>query len=996
MSGTPQPPPGGTQRKSRVLAALDNPSFFSPNPIAQPPTASPALPLPPASSGIPYTPVKQRYKTPAPSFNYATVMGLAGLASIGSSHKKRKVSGPENEYGYGHAGGSSPMPLPATPRLGSSLHPEFGLNYDNEAPVRSIDRGGEDQAAKLAEFVSRGIENAAHGLTSDKAVEKLGLSDAKDLIPGMEVRLLPHQIIGVSWMVDQELKTEYKGGILADDMGLGKTVQMIANMVMNQPKPNDEHRATLVVVPAALLLQWKEELETKTNGMWEVHIQHGKDKIKNVEKLNEKDVIITTYHTLNLDFNIPHDVDSCEELDWLKENGGPMSQTKWFRVILDEAQFVRNRSTRCSKAVAMLRSKYRWCLTGTPITNTLADLYGFLRFGKFRPFNDWEDFNDHVAKVQLEDAQLAGDRARALLKPILLRRTKDAKLENGEPILQLPPKHVDLVYVEFSKDERELYMQFEKRAQIQINRFIRNNTLLKNHQQVLVLILRLRQVCTHPYLVLSETDGFADPTLLLTATADDKEAVRATKLMGANWVARIKQKFLDSAKAIELVLDDDDAGDEQAVCPKCGDLLLEDNGRILSCGDEICSDCLDVLAHEQIDHNGIFGNHDEQTNLRIEKEFETAAAKGLRPCPKCKKMQDLRPNSVFKMSAFMPSHDEVRAACRAATKARERARSPPAKKAKIEISFSDDDSSDDSGSDDGMPDLAALLKSSPRDDKKGAKGKGKKGKDSDVDTSSASDSDSDFPVKKKGQGKSKGNGKASSKGNGRGKANTRPPPKKDEDRDESEPPAPADPRQFDMWKQGGSNVESSAKMLQMIGYLKEWESSGDKTIVFSQWTSMLDLCEQVFARHGIRSLRYDGQMNREAREYCLMEFRRLTGPKVVLVSIKCGGVGLNLVSANRVINLDLSWNYATESQAYDRVHRLGQEKEVFVKRLVIRDTIEERMLKLQDTKLGLSDAALGEGTLGKKLERLSVKQIRDLFGMNRNQQQDPNQTRLQP
>ncbi len=106
----------------------------------------------------------------------------------------------------------------------------------------------------------------------------------------MEVRLLPHQLVGVSWMVSQEHNSKYNGGILADDMGLGKTVQMIATMVMNQPTEEDKHRSTLVVVPAALLLQWKDELETKTNGIWEVHIQHGKDKIKDFELLEEKDV----------------------------------------------------------------------------------------------------------------------------------------------------------------------------------------------------------------------------------------------------------------------------------------------------------------------------------------------------------------------------------------------------------------------------------------------------------------------------------------------------------------------------------------------------------------------------------------------------------------------------------------------------------------------------------------------------------------------------------
>lgn len=106
----------------------------------------------------------------------------------------------------------------------------------------------------------------------------------------MEVRLLPHQLIGVSWMIDQERNSPHKGGILADDMGLGKTVQMIATMAINQPSDEDNSRTTLIVVPAALMFQWREEVETKTNGMFEVHIQHGREKIKDPQLLAEKDV----------------------------------------------------------------------------------------------------------------------------------------------------------------------------------------------------------------------------------------------------------------------------------------------------------------------------------------------------------------------------------------------------------------------------------------------------------------------------------------------------------------------------------------------------------------------------------------------------------------------------------------------------------------------------------------------------------------------------------
>ncbi|KAM5537320.1 hypothetical protein V8D89_009050 [Ganoderma adspersum] len=1002
MSDPPKPPP--TQRKSRVLAALDNPDFlYNAAQTSLPPVSG--TPLPPGSLGHLQTPVKQRLVTPAPSFDY----GTSFLGLVGSSQLKRRTPDGGFDEDSDEFGSSPAPPRPSQLAAGQG----FNLNYDKEGAVGALDRGGPDQEMKMAEFVSRGIDNAGNGLTTQKAMEKLGLQDLRDYLPGMEVRLLPHQVIGVSWMVDQECSSRHKGGILADDMGLGKTVQMIATMVFNQPTEEDEHRATLIVVPSALLLQWKEELETKANGIWDVHIQHGKEKIKDAKRLAEKDIVITTYHTLNLDFSIPDDVENDEELDWLRDNGGPMSQVKWFRVVLDEAQFIRNRSTRCSKAVAMIRSKYRWCLTGTPITNTLADIYGYLRFGRFRPFNDWSDFNDFIAKVQLEDAPLAGHRAQSVLMPILLRRTKDAQLD-GEPILKLQPKHIDMVTIEFSPDERDLYDAFEKRARIQVNRFIKNNTLLKNHQYVLVLILRLRQICAHPHLVLSETDGFDDPTALL-GSESDKELARASRLMGPKWVNTLKQRFMDRAKALEMAWENDDDDAQDSNCPRCGDMFLENNGRILSCSHEICEECVQTLATSDIEHNGIFGNNDEKENLRIEKEFETAAAKGLRPCPTCKKMQDLRPNSIFLARAFMPSEEEVRAAVRAArTRKRRDNTPPPAKKPKLEIiSLSDIEgsSSSDDDSDDSMPDISTMLKSSPRDGKGKSSGKkapvkkapAKKGKiaggkvkakvkkmDSDDDMgSSDSDSESDAPKK--------GKGKATAKG--RGRANATKPTNKQQakSRDSSEEPPAPNANLYETWKQGGSNVESSAKMMQMVSYLKEWESTGDKTIVFSQWTSMLDLCEQIFFRHGIRSLRYDGGMSREAREYCLGQFRQIGGPKVILVSIKCGGVGLNLVSANRVINLDLSWNYAAESQAYDRVHRLGQEKEVFVKRLVIRNTIEERMLALQETKLSLAGAALGEGG-GGKLDKLSVKQIKALFGMtsigNRERERNRQQSEL--
>ncbi|KAJ6542826.1 SNF2 family N-terminal domain-containing protein [Mycena capillaripes] len=817
----------------------------------------------------------------------------------------------------------------------------FQLNYDHETPVRAIDIGGHDQEEKMADFVTRSIEDLSEGLTVKEAMKDLGLQSQTDLLPGLEVRLLPHQAIGVAWMLKREHSHD-KGGILADDMGLGKTVQMIATMAMNLPANDEESRTTLIVVPAALLQQWKDEIESKTNEMFSVRLHHGKDKLKKTSEVKQYDVVITTYQTLSMDFHIPKDVEPDEEAQYLAKHGGVLARSRFYRAIADEAQYIRNRSTKASLSLAHVRAKYRWMLTGTPVTNTLADIYGLLRFGRFRPWNDWNAFNEHVAKVQLEDAPLAGQRAQVILKPLLMRRTKNSTLE-GKPILTLPAKDIEIVKLKFTDEEREIYDLFEKRSKINLNRFIRAGTLVKNHAAVLVMILRLRQLCGHPHLILSlaEGQGFGDPTLLLGSDAE-KERGRALKLMGKPWVDSVKRKFLIRASAVELLDDEDEANAESSNCPVCKDLILGDNGRVLPCGHEICFDCTLDLSNSPIAHDGIFGQGNEKQNLAIEKEYEEAAAKGLRPCPTCHKMTDLKATKIFKSSAFEPTEDELREHARSKREVkRPRYSWDDDVKVRAEPQKAFEDRRHDSDSDDDMPDVPLLASIKKKEEKEESISTGKKGK---------------------------GKGKGWSPRKGKSKAG---------DEDEVDMPSDA---VMSNWKRGDDDLEPSTKMLAMMQLLKEWESTGDKTICYSQWTSMLDLIEILFSRHGIRSLRFDGKMDRAERERVLATFKKTGGPKVILISTKCGSVGLNLVAANRIINMDLSWNSASESQAYDRAHRIGQNKNVWVKRLVVENTIEERMLRLQDVKVGLSDAALGEGT-GGSLHKMSVKDIKQLFGM---------------
>src|SRR5690606_17214267 len=130
-------------------------------------------------------------------------------------------------------------------------------------------------------------------------------------------------------------------------------------------------------------------------------------------------------------------------------------------------------------------------------------------------------------------------------------------------------------------------------------------------------------------------------------------------------------------------------------------------------------------------------------------------------------------------------------------------------------------------------------------------------------------------------------------------------------------------------------------------------------IVFSQWTSFLDLIEPELKKNDIDFVRLDGSTR--DRGAVVEQFQADDGPPVILSSLKAGGTGLNLTAADHVFLLDPWWNPAAEDQAADRAHRIGQTRPVTVYRMIAKDTIEEGILALQGRKRALSDVALAEG-----------------------------------
>ncbi|KAF2069855.1 hypothetical protein CYY_008820, partial [Polysphondylium violaceum] len=137
-----------------------------------------------------------------------------------------------------------------------------------------------------------------------------------------------------------------------------------------------------------------------------------------------------------------------------------------------------------------------------------------------------------------------------------------------------------------------------------------------------------------------------------------------------------------------------------------------------------------------------------------------------------------------------------------------------------------------------------------------------------------------------------------------------------------------------------------------------------KVIIFSQWTTMLDYIEGLFVENKWKLYkdycRFDGRISTPLKEKALRFFNREDGPRTMLISLKCGGVGLNLTRANRVFMVDPWWNVAAEEQAIDRVHRIGQNRPVFVKRYIMHNSIEQKILMLQESKSQMSNALLSD------------------------------------
>lgn len=814
--------------------------------------------------------------------------------------------------------------LPPSLMLGKAITPPFASS--SESAYRS--GAGDERAPETDE---RLIYEAALQDISQPLKEA-------DLPAGiMSVPLMRHQKIALAWMLQRENRSLHcLGGILADDQGLGKTISTIALILMqrqsqikwktddprnhkaealnlddddengsidvekeklkndeesNDAKPITEPSSstqapgrkrpaagTLVVCPASVLRQWARELDEKVGDeKLSVLIFHGGSRTKDPVELAKYDVVLTTYSLVTNE--VPKqplvEEDDIDEKDGEKfglssdfsgnkkrkklcngskkgkkgrkgldgssfDCGGALAKVGWFRVILDEAQTIKNHRTQMARACSSLRAKRRWCLSGTPIQNTIDDLYSYFRFLKYDPYAVYKSFYNTI-KVPISRNSIQGyKKLQAVLRAIMLRRTKGTLLD-GKPIITLPPKTINLEKVDFSYEERAFYKKLEADSRSQFKAYAAAGTVNQNYANILLMLLRLRQACDHPLLV---KEYNSDPV--------GKDSVEMAKKLP-------KEMLINLFNSLETT---------SAICCVCND--PPDDSVISMCGHVFCYQC--VSEHLTSDDN---------------------------MCPAVHCKEQLGEDLVFSKATLR--------------------------------SCLCDDLGGSSSSNSSLVDYSLVQNSEY----------------------SSSKIKAVLEVLQ-----------SSCKLKTPGLLNT------PEGNRDSLPSDDSDIEDFD----------SDVKVTKHTSKYSECTSGGPlKAIIFSQWTSMLDLVETSMEQSGVKYRRLDGRMTLTARDRAVKDFNTDPEITVMLMSLKAGNLGLNMVAACHVILLDLWWNPTTEDQAIDRAHRIGQTRPVTVTRITIKDTVEDRILALQEEKRKMVASAFGEDHAGGSGTRLTVDDLKYLF-----------------
>ena len=333
-------------------------------------------------------------------------------------------------------------------------------------------------------------------------------------LKGFNGSLKHHQVLGAAFMHEREMQSvgEPYGGLCADEMGFGKTIMMIANMIANKAPEGTPIKTTLIVATPGLITQWSNEI-TKFASREALPIviccvhQNALYGPGTAKLLQHADVILTTYQMILKSYPKyeppPEIVNPEEKRKWWETyynaNRGFFHQTKFHRIVIDEAQYIKNYQARTSIACRGLMGKYRWAMSGTPIHNSIEELYPYFKFLHVKHTGSLGTFKENFCS---KGSEISNSRLHGFLRMFMMRRTHKDTLFNA-PIIKLPKNHQTTIEIEFNAVERKIYDIVKHRFMTRIEHWYRSGgdeNLQKNYNNILVMLMRLRQLTTHIFL----------------------------------------------------------------------------------------------------------------------------------------------------------------------------------------------------------------------------------------------------------------------------------------------------------------------------------------------------------------------------------------------------------------------------------------------------------------------------------------------------------------
>ncbi len=288
-----------------------------------------------------------------------------------------------------------------------------------------------------------------------------------------------YQKTGYRWL--KTLAKYQMGGILADDMGLGKTLQVISVLLSEQGQST---KPSLIVAPSSLIYNWKSEIE-KFAPTLSISVVNGEPLTRQqlIEECLKYDIVITSYDLMR------RDIEHYEKLEF-------------HYCILDEAHFIKNHLTQNAKSVKRIRSEVRFALTGTPIENSLSDLWSIFDFILPGYFGSYAQFKKRYETPIMKNHQLnLLNRIHQQVAPFILRRLKKDVLK------ELPEKIETNVYCEMDQVQKDLYFATLYQMKQEVRQDIHTVGLERSRIKILSLLMRLRQLCCHPSLYIENYHG---------------------------------------------------------------------------------------------------------------------------------------------------------------------------------------------------------------------------------------------------------------------------------------------------------------------------------------------------------------------------------------------------------------------------------------------------------------------------------------------------------